>query len=131
MSAFVEGNVAEEADYKKTPANFLHHLPQPNIYPTMIGHQRLCKDQDMIKSALQKDITDRNRDSRLERKSPANTIVLCFDVDKFQQKQMAVCFIQKAHAKLPSKNNKKLTIYKGFTRLCKEGGSQTRLLERI
>ena len=107
-----------------------YHSPTFTLQ-TMVGHQRLCIDHYMIKFALQKDNTDRNRDSRLERKSQANTIVLCFDVDKFQQKQMAICFIQKAHAKLPSKNNKKLTIYKGFTRLCKEEGSQTRLLGRI
>lgn len=44
---------------------------------------------------------------------------------------MAVCFIQKTRAKLPSKNNKKLMTYKGFTRLCKEEVSQTRLLEGI
>ena len=53
--------------------------PQRTFYTTyhsptftlqkMVGHQRLCIDCDMIKFALQKDNTDRNRDSRLERRA--------------------------------------------------------------
>jgi hypothetical protein len=40
-------------------------------------------------------------------------------------------FYSKAHAKCPGKNNKKLTIYKGFTRSHMEELSQPRLQEEF
>lgn len=96
-----------------------------------VSHQRFPTGQDTTTSVLWKRNTDGTQ--RADGKGrPGNTaLCLCFGVFIFQQSQMAIGFIQKTHAKLPSKNNRKLRRYKGFTRLCKKEVSQTILLERI